>query len=42
MYFGVLQEAVTKFKAESGDKFEAIWMLNALEAGANVLLSLSE
>jgi len=40
MYFGVLQEAVTKFKAESGDKFEAIWMLNALEAGANVLLSL--
>lgn len=36
MYYGLLQEDVFKYVAEDGTKFKAAWLLQALEAFANV------
>lgn len=38
LYYGTLQEEVTSFVSASGEKFKAPWMLNSIEAIANVVL----
>ena len=38
MYYGSLQEDVTKYTAEDGTKFTQAWFLQVLEALANVVV----
>jgi len=38
LYYGSLQEDVLTYKGASGEKFEYPWLLQVLEAGANVFL----
>lgn len=38
LYYGTLQEDVFHYTAANGDKFQAAWFLQALEALANVLI----
>jgi len=38
MYYGLLQEAVFKYQAVDGSKFEQVWFLMVLEAFANVIV----
>jgi len=38
LYYGSLQEDVLTFKAANGDKFKYAWMLQVMEATANVVL----
>jgi len=40
LYYGSLQEDVLTYKGASGEKFEYPWLLQVLEAGANVILGL--
>jgi len=38
LYYGSLQEDVLTYKAATGEKFEYPWLLQVLEAAANVVL----
>jgi len=38
LYYGSLQEDVLTYKAEGGEKFEFPWLLQVMEAAANVVL----
>ena len=38
LYYGVYQESVFEFKAPDGSKFKSVWLLNAIEAAANVIV----
>jgi UDP-galactose transporter B1 len=38
LYYGSLQEDVLTYKSPSGEKFDYPWLLQVLEAGANVIL----
>lgn len=40
LYYGSLQEDVLTYKGASGEKFDYAWLLQVLEAGANVVLGL--
>ena len=38
MYYGVLQEGVTKWENDAGERLGRAWFLNTLEALANVII----
>lgn len=38
LYYGIYQEDVFDFKAKDGSRFKSVWLLNAIEAVANVVV----